>query len=365
MKKIAVIGGGGTGHTLAADLSRRGFDVSLCEEPQYRKSLSAARDAGGIEISGVLEPGFVELNSIDADFDDSVAGANIVLVAVVANRHAELARRIYPRLIGGQSILIGPDNGGALVFAREFRALGMDQKVLLGGMGGNYYACRLTGPAKVYVGLPTGPKTVAAFPATDTPELIASLDGLFELTAATNVLETALSTPNIPNHLAGAILNAGAVETSGGTFNLFRDGLSPAVLRCIDAVAAERNAVLKALGYKEINSPMLHKIAQLDQHPELNAFRDLGGPSNMQHRYLTEDAQSGISLLVSLGELLETDTPVARGLLAIASAISGTDCYANGRTIYTLGLECQTVGDINRFLETGSPCNPVDVPPLM
>lgn len=353
LKKIAVIGGGGTGHTLAADLSRRGFDVSLCEEPEHQDALADAIRAGGVNVSGALPSGFVRVR-VDPDFDSVVSRADIIFVAVVANRHERLARRLGKSLRNGQAIVIGPDNGGSLVFAKVFRELGIKQDVLIGGLAGNYFACRLVGPASVFVGMPPAAKKIAAFPAKATQRLIGELEGLFDWIAATNVLEMALATPNIPNHLAGAILNTGAVEFADGRFNLFRDGLSPSVVRCIEAVAAERNTLLAKLAYPEIHSPMLKKIAKLDAHPELDMFRDLAGPASMAHRYVDEDAQAGIALMVSLGQALGVPTPVTSGLLAIASAMNGVDYYAQGRTCQVLGLGGLTVAEINRFLETGT-----------
>jgi len=94
-------------------------------------------------------------------------------------------------------------------------------------------------------------------------------------------------------------------------------------------------------------------------------FRDLDGPSDMQHRYVTEDAVAGISLLVSLGCLLGVDTPVAEGLLSISSAINETDYLAEGRTLSVLGLHGKTIWEINHFLETGFTGEPPAIPPLM
>ena len=352
MKRIAVIGGAGTGYTLGADLSRRGFDVSLCEEPEHQDTLAGALEAGGVHVSGALPAGFVGVH-VSLDFDSVVSQAQIILVSVVATRHERLAQRLRKLLRPGQTIVIGPDNGGSLVFAGALRELEARPEVLIGGMGGNFFACRRVGAASVFVGLPPGPKKVAAFPARATDRLMRELTGLFDCVAAVNVLETALATPNIPNHLAGAILNTGSVEFSGGRFNLFRHGLSPSVVRCAEAVAAERNALLRRLGYPEIHSPMLRKIASLDEHPELDGFRDLAGPPSMTHRYVSEDAQTGISLMVSLGRLLDVPMPVSSGLLAIASAINGVDYYAQGRTFGTLGIAGSTVAEINGFLETG------------
>ena len=41
--RIAVLGAGGTGHAIAADLTLAGFEITLYEEPQYRRNLEESR----------------------------------------------------------------------------------------------------------------------------------------------------------------------------------------------------------------------------------------------------------------------------------------------------------------------------------
>jgi opine dehydrogenase len=57
-----------------------------------------------------------------------------------------------------------------------------------------------------------------------------------------------------------------------------------------------------------------------------------------QHRYMLEDTRLGLSLLVSVGRWAGVPTPVAQGLLALASAVTGRDLYGEGRTLENLGL---------------------------
>ena len=56
------------------------------------------------------------------------------------------------------------------------------------------------------------------------------------------------------------------------------------------------------------------------------------------HRYMLEDTRLGLSFLVSAGRYAGVATPVAAGLLAIASAMIGRDLYAEGSTFESLGL---------------------------
>jgi opine dehydrogenase len=349
MSSIVVIGGGASGHALAADLAGNEHDVVLCELPQYRHCLAGVQAAGGIRLIGKSRFDFVPLPAVDIALEDAVPRANIIFVAVVANRHEEVARAISPYVTAGQTIVVAPDSCGSLIFARVLKGQG----VTIGGMGGNYFACRFVDAVTVRIGLPPRRKKIAAFPASETPELLESLAGVLDCDAGQNVLALSLSSPNIPNHLAGTILNMGAMEKSPQTFNLFRHGLSKSVVRCIEAVGEERDCVLEALGYEPVKSDLLRKIADLDHHPELDEFRNLDGPSGMDHRYISEDAEIGIALLISVGKALGVPTPLAAALLTIASITNGTDYYSHGRTLERLGLANMTAAALDSYLATG------------
>ena len=52
MAKIAVMGGGGGGQTIAADLTLDGHSVRLFEHPKFAAGLRAVRKKGGITASG-------------------------------------------------------------------------------------------------------------------------------------------------------------------------------------------------------------------------------------------------------------------------------------------------------------------------
>jgi opine dehydrogenase len=57
-----------------------------------------------------------------------------------------------------------------------------------------------------------------------------------------------------------------------------------------------------------------------------------------EHRYMLEDTRIGLSLLVSVAALAGVDVPLARGFLALGSAICGEDFQQSGRTLASLGL---------------------------
>lgn len=73
----------------------------------------------------------------------------------------------------------------------------------------------------------------------------------------------------------------------------------------------------------------------------------------LQHRYMLEDTRLGLSFIVSVGRWAGANTPVAQGLLSIASAIVGRDLYREGRTLENLGLAALDRRQMRELLARG------------
>jgi opine dehydrogenase len=108
------------------------------------------------------------------------------------------------------------------------------------------------------------------------------------------------------------------------------------------------------LGYVD-RSPVefLKKVAQQTEFSELAIFRGLIGPTSLKHRYINEDASTGVSLIVSLGKMLNVPTPLSSALIALVSAINKVDYLSEGRTLESLGLTGLSVKELNQFLAEG------------
>jgi len=348
MKRIAVLGAGGTGHAIAADLTLAGFEISLYEEPRFKESIDPILKRGGIEIKGAVRQGFAKISKVTTNIEEALRGSEIILVAVTAWRHESIAELCAPHLKDGQTIVIGPGNAGSLVFAKKLKKKEIKREVVIAEMHRNFYPCRRTGPAEVTVALAGGARYIAAFPAKDTSKVIDCLKGIYDALPGTNVLEVALDNPNIMSHVAGSLLNTGAIEKSGGDFYLYKGYMTPSILRCIEAVYREKMALFEVLGYTSHSSPDGSKKAHAS--PE---FQNLIGPTSMQHRYITEDAATGQALMVSLGEMLNVPTPVTKALVTLASVVNQTNYLKEGRTVQKLGISNLTVEQLNRYLAEG------------
>ena len=112
VKNITVIGGGSTGHMVAAVMSMRGFQVTLTDNPSFEKELSAVRELGDIQLRGAVRGTGVPAK-VTMDPGEAIPDAEVIFVDVPADRHEEIARWIAPYLHDGQHILILPGNLGS------------------------------------------------------------------------------------------------------------------------------------------------------------------------------------------------------------------------------------------------------------
>ncbi len=350
MKKIAILGGGGTGLTMAADLALKGHEVRLYEEAGCWENLKDAQEQGGIRMEGNAGSGFAVIQCLTASLAEAVTGTDVILVAMAAWRHQKLAEELGPILADGQTVCYSAGNCGTLLL-RKYIPAGVN--VITGEMQGNIYPCRLIGKALVTSAFPYMTKKAAAYPARDTQAMILAMEEVYHCVPARNVLEAAFNSPNISIHLAGSLLNTCAIEKNPD-FRMYLDGITPAVLTCIEQVEREKQMVMEAMGYEHASHlGMMKKVMQYGQHEELEAFRQVAGPSSMRHRYIEEDASTGQALMISLAHSLGLKLPCMEALVCLAGVINGTDYLAQGRTIRALGWDGLDAAAINKFLQDG------------
>ncbi len=341
--RVTVVGAGNAGCAAAADLALAGHEVTLFELPRFADKLDPIRERGAITLvnsrldgSGRSGEGTIARCTTDPA---EAADADVILVATVALAQEDLARLLAPHLRTGQVLLLFTGYGGSLLVRRALDEAGVGDGTLLGETSTLPYICRLSGPAtvqlrgKAYRAIPT-----AALPATDTSVLLERLRPLYpELLGVANVLEVALLNTNVTRHTVGTILNIGRIEYAAGDFAIYREGFTPAVWRVHDALDAEKQALLSALGL-EPRSFWDYRRLTIDYSLEEQAQAGSKGPASAETRYLTEDVPTGLVLFSSLGQALGVPTPTADALIQIASLISGRDYRAEGRTLERLGL---------------------------
>jgi len=358
--KVTIIGFGATSQALAATLSLRGLDVLLAfpdiaeAAAEVKTQYDAIREKGGVLIRGNGERG-VGSPQITTDMAVALDHARAVIISTVAKYHEPVARALIPHLKDGAAFLIGPGNAGSIVFRNIFKQAGVSARVYVAETQGNFCSARITGKAEVVSANPLGVKKIAAYPGADTAAVQKVFEGILETEALANVLETTLNSPNVVSHLAATLLNTSKIDDMGKKFHLFLHGLTDTVMKGMQASANEWDAVMKALGIwqRPYSHEDMEHIRAYDQYPELDVFRSLSGPDSLTHRYVSEDAGGGVTLLVSLARLINVPVPFTEALIAIAGALNGADYYANGCNLDNLGFEGKTIEEIKGILLHG------------
>lgn len=341
IERITVIGAGSTGHAVAGVMSMRGFQVTFHDDERFSGELNAVKELGFIQLRGKIR-GVGTPAKITTDPAEAIRGAQAIFVHVPSDRHEEIARRIAPYVEDGQHILIIPGNLGAFVFRRVFQELGVTAKVTLTEKEGNFCPCRLSAPAEVTVGMPLNLKgKVASLPASDTERVLKELEGVVEYSANQNVFEGVINAGNVINHIASTVLSAAEIDHKGDQYSLFKYAFTPSVVHCISKIAAERKAVIEAMGMTQHGEPMgmINKVLHLDEHPEVHVFYEyMDGPSALDHRYLHEDCGCGGAFALSVAKRLGLEMPVLESFLGVAGAINDRDYIHGGRTLENLGF---------------------------
>ena len=363
--RISVIGGGHGCYAAAAELAEKGHEVRWWRRDGA--AFQGLRDAGALTVTdyrGTRQiplgtgPGHIAL--ADA-LQDAVADAQVLVIPLPSTTHDALAPALAPLLQDGQVVFLPPGTFGCYLFARAQKDAGNPARVAYAETGTLPYLARKHGNTVVISGyatrLPTG-----VFPSHLSDNALALLGQAYP------------SIEPIEDGLAGALMNAGPIihpplilMNAGplehfDKWDIHNQGTQPSIRRVTDTLDAERVAIRVALGYAAPHFPLAdHYASKGDEwmygrgaHGKLTDSGDWRETIDLHtHRYMLEDTRLGLSFLVSIGRWAGVPTPVAQGLLNIASAITGRDLYTEGRTLERLGLDRLSRAGMAELLEQG------------
>lgn len=360
--EIAVIGAGHGGQACAADLALAGHQLNLYAGPGHDSKLEPIAKHGGINLFGPQREGFAQFQKITTNMRDAVKDVDLVLVVLPSFALEDIGRALLPNVVGTQAVLImSSGSGGALIFGRQLKEMGIKEDIVLGDTNSLPYSTRITGPAQVTVFRRTRNIMFAAFPSKDTARLGEKIQLLYsDMTPVANVLETMLNNANAVSHTAPVILNAGRIEYSKGEFYIYQEGVTPSIGNVLDAVDEERLSILRVLGLHETSflerversglAPGAHSIREA-----INSYPRIKGPANLlTDRYITEDVPYGLVPMASLAKMLKVETPVMNSLITLASGLTRRDFWKEGRTVDKMGISGLSSPELAKYLEEGS-----------
>jgi opine dehydrogenase len=352
--KIAVLGGGNGAYAAAADLTEKGHEVSM-----WRRNAEALRKT--LTVKDAEGERAVTLASASSDLAQALRGAELVFMPDPAFTQADNAKRIAPHLADGQVVFLAPGTFGSYVMTKIIRDAGNRADFAFAETGTLPWLTRKHGPTTVAITtratrLPTG-----VLPSRRHDAAFSVLRKVLPVEPVEDALSAALMNAGPIIHPPLIFMNAGPLEHFE-RWDIHKEGTQPAIRRVTDALDAERIAVREALGYRPPHFPLAdHYRTDGDEwmygrrvHKKLTDSGDWRERIVLtEHRYMLEDVAHGLAFLVSVCEWAGIACPVARGLLALGSAVLGRDLRSVGRTLETLQLTQLKPAEMKQLLQQG------------
>lgn len=358
--EIAVLGGGHGSHAAAADLSDQGHRVRFWRRD--REAVRALKEAGAITLKDFRGTRRVPLAMVTEDIGAAVSRAPLVVIPTPAFAQTDIAVALAPHLVEGQVLFLPPGTFGSFVMMAALREAGCKADVAIGEAGTLPWLTRKHGAETIAITtratrLPTG-----IFPARLSERGLGTIRSAFPaVEPVEDALSAALMNAGPIIHPPLILMNAGPLEHFP-KWDIHKEGTQPSIRRVTDALDAERIAVREALGYRPPHFPLAdHYNRDGDKwmygnlaHEKLTDSGDWREKIELsRHRYMMEDVRLGLALLVSVAEWAGVAAPVARGLLALGSAVCGEDFRETGRTLENLGLSMKSGDDMMALLRDG------------
>ena len=360
-RRVAVLGGGHGGRTVAADLSLAGHEVALFEMERFRPNMAAIFEKRAITISGKARNGTATIACVTSDIEAAARDSDVIIIVVPSFAHRAYADALAPHLRDGQRVVLAPGTYGSLEFITAIRAKGCSASMTVSELDTLPYATRITGPASVNVYHALPAFGIGVFPASRTEEVHAIMCDLYpRVDKFRDVLEAGLANCNPVIHPLGVLMNAGRIEYSRGEFWYYEEGVTPATARAMEALDRERLAIAAKLGLDMPAMPeALHAVnygPKGDLWETLKGSKGLTpikGPSSLSNRYVTEDIPIGLVCWSQLGEMLGVPTPLMHATIEIGIAVSGVDYWQTGRTLEKCGIAGMTADALREYAATG------------
>lgn len=361
--KICIMGGGHGAFAAAADLSLRGYQITIYEDEQFKSNIEDIIETGIIHCVGVGPVGDAKIYKVTCDLADALRDVDVIMPIAPAYAQESVAKSLLQYIKPGDKIVLTPGStGGALIFAKVLHDNGKLDGVRIAEMHTLPYATRKVDGCTVDILLMCELMFFAAFPAIHNEEMYNLVKDMFpaiELVA--DVLETGMNNGNAVSHPSAVVLNAGKIEYYGNHYH-YKEGITPSVAKVNEKIDEERLAVSAVFNYKPINArerlfrmgycPMKNTLYESYQ-ASTEVFIPIEGPNDLSGRYLTEDVPFALVAMAEIAKLVKVTTPVIDSVVVLASVLRSEDYWETGRTLEKMGLDNMTIDEIKEFLLNG------------
>ena len=361
-KKIAILGGGNGAHAMAADLTLKGYEVTMCEAPEFQEGISRTLERQAINLIDAWgEMHTVKVKLVTTDFQEALKGAGYIMMAVPAFATKTFFSRIIPFLEDGQTIIKWSANFSALQFAALLKEQGIKKDITLAEAHTLPWGCRMVEQGTAQIMVWAVKLILATLPARHTERVIKEVQPMYPVVKGENVLATTLNNLNPIVHPVGTVMNAGWIDAMGKDFYLYRDGSTLSVSRGIKTVFEEVSQVADAIGVTMLDYPeedfwnkstimSTYFRATFDKEGMVNK---ISGPESVKSRYITEDLPYGLVPIKKLAQQLNVSTPFIDAVIEFCSVINQTNYMKEGISLEELGIFGLSKDELKRLLSEG------------
>jgi opine dehydrogenase len=358
-----VIGAGNGGKAMAAHLALMGFPVTLFNRTPEK--IESIKQLGGIQLESFEggPHGFGKIQKVTSDPQEAVADAHTIMIVAPSSAHRDIARQFAPYLEDGQIVILHPGRTcGAIEFRKVLRDVGCSAEITIAEAETFIYASRSEGPANARIFRIKNAVPLSALPASQTQEVLQSLHEAYsEFIDGINVLHTGLNNMGAIFHPALTLLNAGRIESTGGEFQFYIEGVTPSTARVLEVLDRERVTVAAAVGVRARSAlEWLHMAYNVQGETIYEAIQNQTGyygikaPNTLNHRYIFEDVPMSLVPIASLAKRYGVSVRGIESIIRLACFVHSTDYWRTGRTLDRLGIERLSVSELTRFVNEGT-----------
>lgn len=350
--KIAVLGAGNAGCAVAADLSIKGFEVTLIKTSEHMHNdnfMFLEQNNGKITLMEGEEKKETQIHRITKNIQE-IQNQDVIIIYIQTKYHEDLIKRISKYLNEKQIVIINP---GYLSTAYMLKYC--NKLPIVVEAESSFIDCRIMNPGTIKVGFRNVRNPVGVYPKSKTQYVKEKLDGLGYHLKYITTIEAALHNPNMIVHTVGAVMSIPRIEKTNGDYCMYHEVFTPSVWKILEQLDEEKMNVIGKLGFKKLSY-----VEACKYRNSLNEERDAKevffwyaampsrakGPTKVDSRYISEDVPEGLVMLETLGKELNVFTPICTSLIEIASVALSRDLRKEGRTIERLGKD-----NINKILE--------------
>lgn len=326
--RVAILGAGGVALATAAMLDQAGHQAVVWSP--------SGASIGELATSDLVTTGVIEHRlrvAFAPTAAEAVKGADVIIVALLANGHRKVFDAALPHIEPGQTIIVSAQlSMGALYLAQHLERRDVDATVI--AFATTVLMGRRSGPDTVAVGGVRNLLEIAVLPPHRAEEGLTTCRVLFgdRFRLAAGLTAIALSNLNPPIHMASALCNFTRIEKAEYWANY--DAITPSVARFIEALDAERLAVAAAHGVSvrsvEDHYRLTFSFAEGMSVAEMAAAvhekrKGPPGPTSLETRFVTEDVPFGIVQVIGLAREKGVPVPLHEAGVAIFCALYGRD----------------------------------------